>query len=208
MAGQFTLGFDPTGADPTNLANYSFLNVIYDETDPTLAATQIQTWLHSFAPIAGVSDATHATVNAIDPHTFVIDFGAATQGLDQSALLQYVSPTVSTSILSSAVPRSPCRASCRRCNVTTLDRPFTINNIPVSQTDPKQTAQAIEKYFQQQVSSFTTGVAPFSFPTPQRIGDLEAPVCRAGRDQCHHEPRSDPRQRVQSDGFGPARRQS
>ena len=49
---------------------------------------------------APVSDATHATVNAIDPHTFVVDFGAATEGLNQSSLLQYLSPASTNLLLS------------------------------------------------------------------------------------------------------------
>ena len=67
------------------------LTVTYDSTDAAAAATQIQTWLNGFAPVTGVSDATHAIVNAIDPNDFVVDFGAATQGLNQSTLLQYLS---------------------------------------------------------------------------------------------------------------------
>ena len=43
-----------------------------------------------------VSNATDATVTAIDPGTFVVDFGTATEGLDQSSLLQYLSPTATT----------------------------------------------------------------------------------------------------------------
>ena len=62
----------------------------YDETNPSATATAIQTWLNGFTADNGVSDATHATVNAIDPDTFVVDFGTATEGLDQSSLLQYV----------------------------------------------------------------------------------------------------------------------
>ena len=69
----------------------NLLSVNFDSSNSATAATQIQDWLNGFAPVMDVSDATHAVVNAIDPNDFVIDFGAATQGLDQSALLQYLS---------------------------------------------------------------------------------------------------------------------
>ena len=62
--------------------------------------------------------------------------------------------------------------------VTTLDQPFVVNDIPVSQTNPELTAEAIEGAFEQQVDEYNTGVAPLSFPTPNRIGiadDGEAP---------------------------------
>ena len=60
-------------------------------------------------------------------------------------------------------------------SVRTLDRPFTVSNIPVSQTDPGQTALAIEDFFEQAVDSYSTGVAPLLFPPPQQVGDYEAP---------------------------------
>ena len=47
--------------------------------------------------------------------------------------------------------------------VNTLETPFTITGIPVSQTDPQQTCSAIESWFQQAVTSFTTSEAPVWF---------------------------------------------
>jgi len=102
--GTFTLWFDANGngvIDPNET-----LTVNYDETAPTAAAQQIQSWLNSFSPVTtaagvAVSDATHAIVNAIDPHTFVVDFGTATEGLDQSSLLHYVGPNTSNAVNSS-----------------------------------------------------------------------------------------------------------
>ena len=282
MKGQFTLGFDPSGVGTTNVANFTLFNVLYDETDPAVAAAEIQNWLRGFTPdsqslsfsptgalpitgtfelqvggvvtapinfdstsaatlattaanmqtallnagFAGVivtpptsvttpfkftvtfpsveplvqyvstnssppfaatfassyvSDTTHVVVNALDPHTFVIDFGAATQGLDQSSLLQVINtpptiaPATPTTTLYSASAVMSLSGWLPAVQLKTLDRPFTINNIPVSQTDPNQTARAIENYFQQEVTSFSTGVTPFDFPTPERVGDKEAP---------------------------------
>ena len=107
VAGTFTLWYDANGngmVDPNET-----LVVNYDETDPTAAALQIQTWLNSFTPVAANpatgfagSDATHATVNAINPQTFVVDFGPATEGLNQSALLQYLSPAATTLVSSTS----------------------------------------------------------------------------------------------------------
>ena len=93
-----TVTLDPSSTTKSAIFDVAYtgtqsdlLTVNYDSFDSAVAATQIQAWLNGFAPVTGVSDATHAIVNAIDPYTFVVDFGAATQGLDQSALLQYLS---------------------------------------------------------------------------------------------------------------------
>ncbi len=121
ISGTFELFFNATGndvqgqQDPTvgGGTQSDLLTVNYNEVagynadgveiaGPAVAAQQIQTWLNAFAPqpanaatgFAG-SDATHATVNATDAHTFVLDYGQATEGLDQSALLQYI-PTGET----------------------------------------------------------------------------------------------------------------
>ncbi|MGO9109891.1 MAG: Calx-beta domain-containing protein [Thermoguttaceae bacterium] len=277
ISGQFTLWFDANGngtVDPGET-----LTVNYDEATPQLAAAQIQTWLRGIAPVAGNSatgfagsDATHATVNAIDPHTYVVDFGAATDGLDQSSLLEYLSPSAPTLVsdpqvvtfaptgtppvngtfqlkvgtaetapivfnssnlaatalniqnalvadgfpnaLVSVVPTAPLYTfnisfgqpepavqyiaaavpmpvtftnnSAGNFNltgflpavqVTNLDRPFTVNDIPVSQTDPNLTAEAIENYFDDSSAPYSTGQAPFDFPPTDRIGPttIEAP---------------------------------
>ncbi len=114
ISGTFLLFYNATGndtpgqSDPTvnGGTQLDLLTVTYNEiatynaagveiAGPAIAAEQIQNWLNAFAPEAASgsfagSDATHATVNATDPHTFVIDYGQATQGLDQSSLLQYV----------------------------------------------------------------------------------------------------------------------
>ncbi|MGA2253720.1 MAG: hypothetical protein ABSG53_03585, partial [Thermoguttaceae bacterium] len=187
ISGDFTLFFNATGNDTIGQNDLGvdgqydqsdLLHVSFDETTPTFAAQQIQTWLQGFAPVAGNpatgfagSDATHVSVNAIDPHTFVIDFGAATYGLDQSSLLQYVSPSTSPLATFSLTGFLPA------VQVTNLDRPFTVNNIPVSQTDPNLTAEGIENYFESAASTYSTGVAPFNFPPPDRIAPTttEAP---------------------------------
>ena len=41
--------------------------------------------------------------------------------------------------------------------VTTLDLPFTVNDIPVSETNPVLTAEGIENAFQAQVDAFFDG---------------------------------------------------
>ena len=259
VAGQFTLWFDANGngiVDPGET-----LTVNYNEITPQLAATQIQTWLRTFAPVAANpgtgfagSDATHAIVNAIDPHTYVVDFGAATDGLNQSSLFQYLSPSAPTlvsdpqvvtfaptgippvngtfelevgtvetapivfnssnlattalnmqnalvaagfpKVLVSVVPTAPnytfnisfgqpepavqyiaaaapmpitftnnsagnfsLTGWFPAVQLTNLDRPFTVNNIPVSQTDPNLTAEAIEGYFESGATPFSSGHA-------------------------------------------------
>ncbi len=61
--------------------------------------------------------------------------------------------------------------------LTNLDHPFTVNNIPVSQTDPNLTAYAIQNYFEQGATTYSSGQAPFNFPPPNRINPttVEAP---------------------------------
>ena len=122
ISGTFVLFFNATGNDaPGQLdptvnggTQSNLLTVTYDETalynaqgveiaGPAIAAEQIQNWLNAFAPEAASgsfagSDATHATVNSIDAHTFVVDYGQATEGLDQSSLLQYVGTEASAAI--------------------------------------------------------------------------------------------------------------
>ena len=293
VAGQFTLWFDANGNGIIDSGE--ILTVNYNEFTPQLAAAQIQTWLRGIAPVAGNpgtgfggSDATHATVNAIDPHTFVVDFGAATDGLDQSKLLQYLSPSASTLvsdpqqvtftptglppvngtfqlqvgtvvtspiIFNSSTPAAltatahnmqaagqwwppdfpatrpglmrarvradmPVRPSpsgqpepavvqyvaaalshdmpitfannsagtfnlsgfLPAVQLTNLDHPFTVNNIPVSQTDPNLTAYAIQNYFEQGATTYSSGQAPFNFPPPNRINPttVEAPYYGSG----------------------------
>ncbi len=64
IQGQFTLFFNSTGQDiPGELvptvgggAQSNLLNVIYDESIPTVAAAQIQNWLQNFAPVANTAD--------------------------------------------------------------------------------------------------------------------------------------------------------
>jgi hypothetical protein len=318
IAGTFVLFYNATGNDtpgqmvPTvNGGTQSdLLTVNYNEiatfnaagaeiAGPALAAEQIQNWLNAFAPEAANgpfagSDATHATVNAIDPHTFVVDYGLATKGLDQSSLLQYVgteattttqnltfnstagattafytgpggpvpvpavpfvtpitvfpenialqvgtvqtapflfdisNPAATATAMQAAlvnagfagatvavapgsfflpnpetvngvnisvqftvtfataeppvqyvVPTTdglaPQLSFSNSANVSslsgflpsvaisTLDKPFTVNNIPFSQTNPTLTAEAIAGAFQAQVDAFSTGVAPYAF---------------------------------------------
>ena len=96
--GTFTLWYDANGNGTVDTnapavvggTQSEELVVNYDEADPTVAAQQIQAWLNNFVPVTGISDGTHATVNAIAPDTFVVDYGKATEGLNQSPLLQYI----------------------------------------------------------------------------------------------------------------------
>ena len=298
ISGTFVLWFNATGQDTmgqmvptvdggtqadTLTVNFNeianFVNGVETE-GPAATAAQIQIWLNAFAPVAANpaigfagSDATHAVVNAIDPHTLVVDYGTPTEGLDQSSLLQYVSTeaTSATQTLTfnstagsvttvvKAIPTttpnpvngtfalqvgtvqtanitfSSANAATTATNmqtalrnagftgatvtapggttspfifdvtfttaeppiqyvipkgvralpvsfsnsadantlsgflpsvtISTLDKPFTISNIPFSQTSPTLTAQAIFGAFQSQVNSFSTGVAPINFVT-------------------------------------------
>ena len=294
ITGTFDLWYNATGNDTIgqNVATVTggtqsdLLTVTYDETNPTDAAEQIQAWLTNFAPVAANSaigfagsDATHAIVNSIDPHTFVVDYGTATQGLDQSSLLQYVSTetpaasqnlsftstagsvttikydgnvtvtpnpvqgtfelqvgmTKTTSInfdstnlaatatamqtalvnagfagatvqstsgfspftfnvtFTTAEPpiqyvatRIPLQVSVTNSadvstltgflptvTLSTLDRPFTISNIPFSQTNPTLTAEGISGAFQQAVDAYSTGIAPINFVSLSQTGEAQ-----------------------------------
>ena len=163
VEGTFTLWFDANG-DGIQTANETLANIPYDQTNPSATATAIQTWLNGFSlyknPATGpaVSDGSSATVNAIDADTFVVDFGTATEGLNQSSLLQYVA--------GSAAWSSGFQPSVA---ITNLDRPFTVNNIPASPSSPALTAEAISGDFQPPSVAGQQAVAPVDFPTPWQI---------------------------------------
>jgi hypothetical protein len=179
VQGQFTLWFDANGNGQVDPGETYVVD--YNENTPALNAAQIQGWLNKFGPVynpvtgAEISDGSHAVVTAIDPQDYLVDFGTQTQGVDQSQLLQYLGPNSPAAVAAGLNPAFNLSGFLPAVSVTTLDRPFLIPNIPVSQTDPNQTVQAIETYFQQPGASFTSGESPFAFPPPDRVGDSEAP---------------------------------
>ena len=154
MQGYYTLWFDANGngkVDPGEQATLPF-----DETQPAASAAVIQAWLRSFTPVPGVSDTSHVIVTATDPDNYLIDFGTATAGLAQPQI-QWQNPDVVKSATFSFTGFLPA------VTVNTLEIPFTITGIPVSQTDPQQTCTAIETWFQQAVTYFTTSESPVWF---------------------------------------------
>ena len=102
----------------------------------------------------GLPIAPFQQINVTD--TFTVNFPTAEPGIQYvpGALLVSFSNPTEASTLSGFLPS---------VTVSTLDKPFTINNIPYSQTNPTLTAEAIVRAFQAQVHSFSTGVAPVSF---------------------------------------------
>jgi hypothetical protein len=180
VKGVFTLWFDANGNGVVNPGET--FTVAYDESTPAAVAQQIQGWLRSFVPVAGVSNATQATVSPVDPQDYLVDFGPQTQVLDMSNRLQFLGPNnpqgaPANFSLSGFEPS---------VTVTTLDRPFVVSNIPVSQdpvNGPNLTALAITNFFQQAVDQAwaVRGVAPIEMPPPAspgvpgRVGDSEAP---------------------------------
>ena len=99
-------------------------------------------------------------VTPTDPDHYLIDFGPATAGLAQPQIQWQNPDTVKTAAftLTGFFPA---------VTVNTLETPFTITGIPVSQTDPQQTCTAIESWFQQTVTAFTTSEAPVFVGGPQ-----------------------------------------
>ena len=91
-------------------------------------------------------------------------------------LLQYLSPTDSRVPASVPTPAFTLSGFLPAVSISVQARPFTVNNVPVSQTDPNQTARAIENYMQTRVASFTSGAAPFEFPIPSQITPANAAV--------------------------------
>ena len=155
------------------------MTVNYDETDPTAAAQQIQTWLNSFTPVTGVErrDACDRQRHR-SPHVRRrLRCGHRGPGpVDAAAVPQSVARESRN---------RPDGLSCRRCAVTNLDRPFTINNIPVSPTNPDLTAEAIASYFQPPSvrAPRRSRRSLFRLPTRLRACQHDGPLYRAGRDQ-------------------------
>jgi hypothetical protein len=114
------------------------------------------------------ADPTHVVVTAIDPNNYQVDFGQETAGQDQPRLQVLADDPLHPLNLSGFLPG---------VTVTTLQKPFMMEDIPVSELNPSQTAVAIQSYFQQTAAAFTSIVAPFDFPPDSRVvlGTYEAP---------------------------------
>ena len=107
-------------------------------------------------------------MTVVSPHEYVVDFGVETEGLNQPQLQLVKDDTFN---LTGFLPG---------ISITTTQMPFTMNNIPVSEEDPNQTAVAIQSYFQQMAAAYTQIEAPFDFPPDSRvIPGMEAPFNEA-----------------------------
>ena len=165
ITGPIKLWFDANG-DGVKDGNEEF-TVNFDESDPAANALAIQTGLRTILPGAA-GDSSHAIVQATSPHDYLVDFGAETQGMSQPQLVANIVDPVDATLVT-LTGFMPAVA------VSTIQRPFTINNIPVSPTAISDTIAAIEQYMQNPQTAFSTIVAPFDFQPQDRIGDNEAP---------------------------------
>ncbi len=119
----------------------------YDETQPLADLAQtLQAQIQNFGGLLA-----DATVQAINPHEFIINYGNAAAGQNPKIAIQ---DFTLTGFLPSV-------------QVSTVREPITIANIPVSPTSPALTAQAIEQYFWQ--TQQTIGIGPIEMPPPDRI---------------------------------------
>lgn len=143
MQGVIVIGYLPPGSGGVPQTQTWF----YDETQPlnSLAAT-LQAQIQNFGGLLA-----DATVEAINPHEFLIKYGNAAAGQNPKITIQDYS-------LSGFLPA---------VQVSTVREPITIANIPVSPDNPALTAQAIEQYFWQTQRSI--GIGPIEIPPPDRV---------------------------------------
>ncbi|NUQ63355.1 MAG: hypothetical protein HUU20_12830, partial [Pirellulales bacterium] len=156
ISGQFEVGFDSDldGLEPTERAVVEF-----SETDMAGNAARLQQALRAI-PV-GAGDSSSVKVSAINPHEYVIEFGANTAGINQP-LIQIPTDTVSfTSGFFPAVLPS------------TVREPRTVSNIPISPTNPQSTASAIETFFAQNATNIPIG--PINYPPADRAGGAQGP---------------------------------
>lgn len=143
IQGVIVLGYLPPGSGGVPQTQTWF----YDETQSldSLAAT-LQAQIQNFGGLLA-----DATVVALNPHEFVINYGNAAAGQNPKI-------TIEDFNLSGFLPA---------VQVSTVREPVTIANIPISPDDPALTAQAIEQYFWQTQQAI--GIGPIEMPPPDRI---------------------------------------
>jgi len=143
VQGAIVIGYLPPGSGGVPQTQTWF----YDETQPldSLAAT-LQAQIQNFGGLLA-----DATVQALNPHEFLINYGNAAAGQNPKITIQDYT-------LSGFLPA---------VQVSTVREPIEIANIPISPDNPALTAQAIEQYFWQTQQSI--GIGPIEIPPPDRI---------------------------------------
>ncbi|MEE8452225.1 MAG: hypothetical protein V3R99_09930, partial [Thermoguttaceae bacterium] len=158
IAGTFTLGFDLDGNGL--IGGNETTTIVFDEM-PAFGETGVE-HLESTATtmqtgLQGLGGAlADVTVEALNPHEYVIQFGDASKGLDQPELV--VQGFNFTTGFLPAV------------RVTTTNEPVVLGPIPVSPDDPRLTALSIEQAFAQTATTFVIG--PIDFPPEDRANDF------------------------------------
>ena len=163
----FFVGFDVNGDNtvgPTEMASFNFV-----EANP-LTSNDPVSWI-TMRNGQGIEDVLRGlggaladvTVQAVNAHEFLVQFGSASAGVDQPQLVIFPDQMmVSQGFLPSVV-------------VTTVREPITVSNIPISPNNPQATAQAIQAFFSQQTYTSTgepygrMPYGPIEFPPPDRL---------------------------------------
>ena len=151
IAVDFKIGFDLNGDTSINPITEKTQTIFFDETD-TLAASalQIQTELQGLG--GALSD---VTVEAINPHEFLVKFGTNSGGLNQPEMvIDPLDVSTNTGFLPSV-------------RVSTVREPINIGPIIVSPDDGALTATSIQQAFSQ--TADTLYIGPIDFPPPNRV---------------------------------------
>ncbi|MCR4412221.1 MAG: S1 family peptidase [Thermoguttaceae bacterium] len=142
IQGTITIAFQPPGGGLPQTQVW-----FYDETRTLQELqTELQAQIQNFGGVLA-----DATVQALNPHEFVINYGSAAAGQNPKISIQTFS-------LSGFLPA---------VQVSTVRQPTVIANIPISPDNPALTAQAIEQYFWQ--TQQTKGMGPTELPPPDRV---------------------------------------
>jgi len=155
LEGSFTLGFDLDRNDI--ISGSETTTIVFDETPPPDVSTAehlldlaetIQTGLQGLG-----GELNDVTVEALNPHEYLVYFGAASGGLDQ--------PQITVEDFTFSAGFLPAVMT------STVREPTDFADIPVSPDNPDLTALAIEQSFSQ--SSVNFPIPPTDFPPPSRV---------------------------------------
>ncbi len=148
--------------------------VVFNETDMAGNAARIEQALRGFPDVPAptpqdpgrVFSSRHVTVWAVNPHEYIIDFGEETAGVSQPEItIPRNTVNFSSGFYPAVIP-------------STVREPILISNIPISPTNPKQTATAIQSYFAATTSD-DIPIGPIDYPpnnlSPGAHGPRSAP---------------------------------
>ena len=152
IEGQFEVFFDANMNNVMDPAEHPLVQ--FRETDMAGNALRLQQALRGIpAGLPGQGNSSAVTVSVVNSHEYLIDFGVPIPGQPAINQPEIVIPPSSVSFTSGFFPA---------VLPSTVREPVTILNIPISPTNPRSTAVAIETYFAQTATDIPIG--PIDYP--------------------------------------------